>query len=215
MRTVAQAVEEIIRRSPFLEEAISESVANNAKIARRIKPDVESYLMEKVSETAIAMALHRLTPAARRTPFGMRFLKKVRDITVRSDLVEYVLPSGGDHGKLWDELSRIGKNRDAFINFSRGLQGSLLIVGGDVEAEIPRDLLRGRGIQRTGDLSAITMRLPKESLNVPGMYYPILKALALEGISFVEVMSIDTEFSILFKNADVDRAFSVIKRITA
>jgi hypothetical protein len=57
--------------------------------------------------------------------------------------------------------------------------------------------------------------LPEASLDVPGMYYPILKVIAEEGISFVEVMSVRTEFSITFKDQDIDRAFSVIKRITS
>jgi len=57
--------------------------------------------------------------------------------------------------------------------------------------------------------------LPKASLNVPGVYYPILKALALEGISFVEVLSVNTEFGILFEDKDVNRAFSTIKKLTS
>ena len=64
-------------------------------------------------------------------------------------------------------------------------------------------------------LSAITMRLPEESLSVPGVYYPILKALASEGISFEEVMSVRTEFGILIRDVHVDRAFSVLKRLTS
>ena len=60
MRTISQVVEEILQRSPFLVEAMHEGIANNAQIARRIRPDVEKRLMEEVSEGAIAMALHRL-----------------------------------------------------------------------------------------------------------------------------------------------------------
>jgi len=88
-------------------------------------------------------------------------------------------------------------------------------VSKEFEDEV-RSALKGQKlVSRLDNLSAITMRLPESSLSVPGMYYPILKVIAAEGISFVEVMSVRTEFSIIFDDKDVDRAFSAIKRITA
>ena len=96
-------------------------------------------------------------------------------------------------------------------------------VSGDLMGELPKTLQsdpsavsrQAKGARTMRGLSAITMHLPQHSLDVPGLYYPILKALALEGISFVEVMSVDVEFTIIFKDVLVDRAFSVIKRITS
>ncbi|TSC55732.1 MAG: hypothetical protein G01um101418_753 [Parcubacteria group bacterium Gr01-1014_18] len=65
------------------------------------------------------------------------------------------------------------------------------------------------------DLSSITIKLPEETITTPGVYYPILKALAWEGINIIEIISIGTELSILFKSNDVDRAFSIIKSLTS
>lgn len=59
------------------------------------------------------------------------------------------------------------------------------------------------------------MRLPDESLQVPGVYHPILKALAFEGINLIEVMSVLTEFSVVIADKDVNHAFAVLKRITS
>lgn len=216
MRTVSQVVEEILQRSPFLVETMHEGVANNAQIARRIKPDVEKRLMEEVSEGAIAMALHRLGKDIKRPLFGERFLKYMSDITVRSNLVEFTCAASADLPHLLDVLSKTAQARkDAFFNYSRGLHESLIIVSKEFEAEVEHALKKEKDIRKVAGLSAITLRLPIESLNVPGVYYPILKSLAMEGISFVEVMSIRTEFSILFEEKDVDRAFAVIKRITS
>ncbi len=216
MRTVSQVVEEVIQRSPFLAEAIAEGVANNAHIARRIKPAVEKRLMEGVSESAIAMALHRMTKSLRLPAFGMRFLKQLNDITVRSRLVEFVCPNSEELSELLDAISKGARRRkDTFVNFSRGLHESLLIVDDVSARDVAAVLPTHKKIIRKDDLSAITLRLPESSLNVPGLYYPILKALAFEGISFVEVMSIRTELSIIFEDADVDRAFSALKRITS
>lgn len=216
MRTVSQVVEEILQRSPFLMEVMHEGLANNAQIARRIKPDVEKRLMEEVSEGAIAMALHRIGKSIKRPLFGERFLKYMGDITVRSNLVEFTCAASADLPHLLDILSKTAQARkDSFFNYSRGLHESLIIVSKEFEADVENALRKEKDVRKVVGLSAITLRLPPESLNVPGVYYPVLKALAMEGISFVEVMSVRTEFSILFAEKDVDRAFAVIKRITS
>ena len=85
----------------------------------------------------------------------------------------------------------------------------------DLEATVAESLKKETELRRIDGLSAITVRLPESSLNVPGVYYPILKAIALEGISLVEVTSVRTEFSIIVADKDIDRAFSVLKKITA
>ena len=216
MRTISNVVEEIMQGSPFLAEVMYEGLANNAQIARRIKTDVEKRLMEEVSEGAISMALHRLNKDLKRPLFGERFLKHMSDITVRSNLVEFTTPVSTDLTHILDIVSRGAQMRkDTFFNFSRGLHATLIIVSKEFEADVEKALKKEKGITKTVGLSAITLRLPQESLNVPGVYYPILKALAMEGISFVESMSVSTEFSIIFEDKYVDRAFSILKRITS
>lgn len=216
MRTIRQVVEDIIERSPFLAEVLSEGLANNAEIARRIQPDVEKKLLESVSEAAIGMALHRIEKDLRTPSFGTRFLKRLNDITVRSNLVELTYPNSVELAHSLETFSRAAqKRKSTFINFSRGLHETLIILDAESEQELKPLIAKTKGVKRLSGLSAITLHLPEESLRVPGVYYPVLKALATEGISFVEVMSIRTELSIIFEDKDVDRAFSTLKRITS
>ena len=216
MRTISQVVEEVIQRSPFLAEAMTEGISNNAQIARKIRSDVEKRLYGKVSEAAIAMALHRMSKRAPQNLYSAKLVKKMNDLTVRSNLVEFVCPNSEALPRVLETLSKSASRRkDTFLNFSRGLHEVLIIVSSEFESEVTEALIGEKHIKRISGLSAITMRMPEESLTVPGMYYPILKALATESISFVEIMSVRTELSIIFDNADIDRAFSVLKRITS
>lgn len=216
MRTISQVVEEIIQRSPFLGEAMAEGIANNAQIARRIRPDVEKRLYEKVSEAAIAMALHRMSKRAPQNLYSAKLVKQMNDLTVRSNLVEFACANSDALPEILETVSKSARNRkDTFLNFSRGLHETLIIVSKESEAEVAKALSYEKQTKRHDHLSAITMRMPEASLTVPGMYYPILKALAAESISFVEILSVRTELSIIFNDADIDRAFSVLKKITA
>src|SRR3989344_605516 len=171
MRTVSQVVEEILQRSPFLTEAMHEGVANNAQIARRIKPDVEKRLMEEVSEGSIAMALHRLSKNIKRPLFGERFLKQMGDITVRSNLVAFACPASAELPRLMDMLSKsVPKRTDTFFNFSRGVHESLIIVSQEFERDVEAILSKETDVKKMEHLSAISLRLPESSLNVPGVY---------------------------------------------
>jgi len=215
MRTVSQVVEEVIAHSPFLAEAIAEDVANNAKVARKIKGEVEKRLLEGVSEASIAMALHRLSRELQRPHFGMKYLARMNDVTVRGGLVQFVFPNVSEVADALEATSRSAqRKKGAFFTYSSGLHETVLIIGSELEADVRGILVRQKGLVRTDGLSAITMHLPEESLSVPGIYYPILKALALEGISIMEVLSVRTEFSVILEDKDVDRAFSAIKKIT-
>lgn len=58
------------------------------------------------------------------------------------------------------------------------------------------------------------MQLPVSSMPVPGVYYPILKALAWEGINVVELVSAGTELTFFFEDKDVTRALAAIRVLT-
>ncbi|HWP61190.1 MAG TPA: hypothetical protein VN495_01170 [Candidatus Paceibacterota bacterium] len=216
MKTVSQAVEEVIERSPFLLEAMSEGIANNAQIARRIRPEVEKKLYEEVSEAAVAMALHRMNKSVQRPRYGAKFLKHMSDITVRSNLVEFSFPNSPYALLALDVISkRAQKGADTFFNLSRGVREVAVIVSQELAEDVLAALQNIPSVHRTEHLSAITMHLPDASLTVPGVYHLILNAVAMEGISLVEVISVRAEFTILLADKDVDRAFSVLKRITS
>ena len=214
MRTISQAVERVLERSPFLMEALSEGIANNAHIARKIQPEVEKILMEEVSSGAIAMAIHRLSKQLQKPMYGIHFLREISDIVVRSNLAEFIFENTPDSLHLLEAITQYALSKNtSFINFSCGLHESVLIVSSDIKEQALATLKSLKGLRIQKDLSAITMRLPEESLSVPGVYHPILKAIAFEGISIVEVVSVLTEFTIIVKDEDVDRVFSVLKQV--
>src|SRR3989344_6329953 len=136
MWTISQMVEEALLRSPFLMETLAEGVANNAKIAQKLKPDIEKRLLKKVSNASIAMALHRLEKRLEKQKSGENFLKQLNDITVRSNLVAFVCSNSLDLPPVLEALSVSAAQREyAFLNFSRGLHDSLFIVSKEFEQE--------------------------------------------------------------------------------
>ncbi len=214
MRTISQHVHEVIEETPLLAEVISEGIGNNAAIARSIKPEIQKRMMEDVSIQAIAMALHRLPQSKKHIPFGFKFLKHITDITVRSNLTLYFVHNPPLEKKLFERLSAFEKSHhDSVHGVTRGLSETLIVIRSDALGAMRR--IFGTSQSRTQErVASITMQLPKSSIAVPGVYYPILKALAWEGVSVVELVSAGTELTLFVEDKAVDRALHTIRRLT-
>jgi len=211
MRTISQHVQELIAETPFLGEVISEGLGNTTAIARSIHKEVERRMLEKISIPAIAMALHRLPEKKKHTHFGFRFLKRISDITLRSDLtLLFVHNTSG----ILKRLSAFEQQYPESIQgVTKGLAETLVISRKDAGKALGKAF--GKSVSRTQErVTSVTMRLPQESMAVPGVYYPILKALAWEGVNVVEVVSAGTELTLFVEDKNVEKALQVIRTLT-
>lgn len=86
MITVPEACEKIINRSRYLSEAISKDIINLSSLARYIKPEIEEMLLKKVSNSAIIMALNRISPKIKPKYFAGNIFKTPPQIVVHSSL---------------------------------------------------------------------------------------------------------------------------------
>jgi len=64
---------------------------------------------------------------------------------------------------------------------------------------------------KTDKLASITVKLPKENVGTPGLFYFIFQRLAWEGININEVISTNYEVTIVVGEDHIDSAFKVIK----
>jgi hypothetical protein len=211
--TVPEVVERIVIRAPFFEEGLRDGLLNLSAVARWLRPEVEQRLAHEVSEAAIVMGLRRLAARLRRRarPLG-NVLRNIGDLTLRSDLVEFTFQTSATIlDRKRQLLDVMAKRRDTFVAITQGVSEVTLIVSRSAASDVARLFAREREVARLGELSSITVRLPEKAVGIPGVHYSILKQLAWHDINVVEVVSTYTELSIVLANADVDRAFVVLK----
>lgn len=208
---IAQAVDELISASPFLEEALSEELINVSSLARKLQPDIEKKLHKKVQPGAIIMAINR-------RPSGLsfriskeirEFMHKLGDVIVRSNLRDYTFENSAGliscNRQLMDE---IGGEKEIFCTISQGVFETTLVVSNLLETRI-RDIYRKEKLlARKTRLSSITIRLPESNTEVSGIYYFLLKNLAWSGINVCEVISTSNEVTFVVEEKDVHNAFS-------
>jgi len=210
MITVPQKVEEIVRDSPYIEQALFEGVLNLSSFARKIRPRIEEELYKSVTEASVVMALKRLSNQIDTKIYSDNYANYFGDITIRSNLLEYTYANSDTLiSRLKDLMSQTPDS--VFLTWTRGVYETTIILSQGMKKVIERffedEVLRFS----SSNLSSITIKLPEKNIEEPGVYYVALKKLAWEGINISEAISTFTELTIILSSDDVDRAFSALK----
>lgn len=216
MKTISSIVEEYIKTKPFLSSALSQGIINLTSLSRLIKPEIEHQLGKEVKNGAIVMALKRLSSELefRVTHRVLKFVRNIGEITVRSALNDYTFKVSETLLKSQAAfMSEIVGLNTVFYTSSRGVNESNIVVSSEV-AELVGKIFRNEILlEKQENLSSITVKLPKDNVNVPGIYYFIFQRLSWEGVNIYEVISTTNEFTILVNDEQVDKAFTVIKNL--
>jgi hypothetical protein len=216
MKTISSIVEEYIKTKPFLSSALSQGIINLTSLSRLIKPEIEHQLGKEVKNGAIVMALKRLSSELefRVTHRVLKFVRNIGEITVRSALNDYTFKVSDTLLKSQAAfMSEIGDLNTVFYTSSRGVNESNIVVSSEVADLVGKIFQHELLLEKQENLSSITVKLPKDNVNVPGIYYFIFQRLSWEGVNIYEVISTTNEFTILVNDEQVDKAFTVIKNL--
>jgi len=214
MKTVSSVVENYIKTKPFLLSALSQGIINLTSLARNIMLELEGDLGKDVKQGAVVMALKRLSDDLdfRVNHKIVKVLKNIGEITVRSSLVDFNFAVSDTILNSQAELiSEINEHSDIFYTSSRGVNETNIVISESVSHLVDKHFANEKLIDTTTDLASITIKLPKDNISTPGVYYFIFQRLAWEGITVNEVISTSYEFTIFVHEDKVDVAFKVIK----
>lgn len=214
MKTISSVVEHYIKTKPFLLSALSQGIINLTSLARNMMPELEQELGKDIKQGAVVMSLKRLSEDLdfRVNHKIVKVLKGIGEITVRSSLTDYTFAvSDTILSKQAELIQNINANPDVFYTSSRGVNETNIVVSSSMSHIVDRLFHDEKQIERTDSLASITVKLPKDNITTPGVYYYIFQRLAWEGIIINEVISTSYEFTILVSEQEVDLAFKVIK----
>lgn len=214
MKTISSVVENYIKTKPFLLGALSQGIINLTSLSRNMIVELEDEFGKDVKQGAVVMALKRLSTDLdfRLNHKIVKVLKNLGEITVRSSLCDYTFAvSDTILQKQMLLISEINNQKDIFFTSSRGVSETNIIVSDSVCPIVDKHFADEKLLNKYDNLASITVKLPKENITTPGIYYFIFQRLSWEGIIINEVISTSFEFTILVDDDVVDVAFKVIK----
>ena len=216
MKTIASVVEQYIKTKPYLSTAMTQGIINLTSLARQIQPEIEETLQKPARSGAIVMALKRISDnlVFLSTHKIVKVLKEIGDITVRSNLVDFSFKISETLLNAQAQfLNEVNDNPNVFYTSSRGVTESNIIVSSNAAAQLENYFQSERLIEKTEDLSSISIKLPTENVTIPGIYYFIFQRLSWEGVNIYEVISTSNEFTIIVGEDQVNTAFKAIKEL--
>lgn len=216
MQSIGKITEDIINRSPFLRESMTENLINISALARKLQPEIEEILCKEVKEGAIVMAIKRMTPGLyhKLNVKIKNVLGELGDFLVRSNLTDYTFANSDTLGAKQSELMNIlNSEHDGFFALCRGVSETSIITSIKHSETIERIFKSERIVNHTVDLASITVKLPLVNSEIYGIYYYILKQLAWEGINIIEVVSTANEFTAVVNQSEVDNAFKILMQL--
>lgn len=217
MKTVAQVVEELIKKKPFLESALAQGIINMTSLANEILPEVKNELRKDVKQGAIVMAIKRLAPTLE---FQInhkvkRVLSNLGDITVRSKLADYTYTVSESLIKNQAVfLEMVSAHPDLYYAVSRGVYETTIVISERFMEQVDDIFKDEQLVSKKAGLSSLTIKLPEENSKVAGIYYYIFRDLAWEGINVYEVISTTNEFTIIVDDDEVEKAFKLLKKLS-
>jgi hypothetical protein len=216
VNSIGKITEELINKSPFLREAMTDELINISALARKLRPEIEEITGKEVKEGAIVMAIKRMTPGLyhRLNVKITNVMGDLGDFLVRSNLSDFTFENSESlKNKQADLIHEINKENDSFFTLCKGVSETTFIVNTQHEDLIKRMFSNERLKSQTTDLASVTVKLPQVNTEIYGIYYYILKHLAWEGINIVELVSTSNEFTIVVKQDDVDKAFKILMQL--
>lgn len=216
MQTISECVYKLVSHQPFILEALQKGIINISSLARIMKPEIEEILKKDVQPGAIIMSLQRYTQEKEVT-ISRKLklcLNNISDIFVRSGLSEFTYKNSETlFNRYVTFVNKISLSNEVFFTYVHGLFETDYVVSNSLVKKFNDFFEKEIKVSAETNLSSITLRLPKMNVQTPGFYYHILQALAWDGINIINIISTTNEFSIIVRDADVEKAFSVIKKL--
>lgn len=216
MVTIAHIVGKMVKDKPQLEDAVVRDIVSYAKLAEYMQPEVEKELGKKVKHAAVVMALMRLSEKLRTEHIERIEKGKYGEIEmgIRSDVIEVTIVKSP---KSFEPVKRLY----ALVDFEGGdvlnvIQGNheiTIIASRRYLKRFEAELRGEKVIKKIESLSALSIKFPKEFLQMPGFIALITRELAWHGINVVEIVSTYTELTLVLSNEDVTKAYRALQEL--
>lgn len=200
MVTISRIVDRIIEESPFIQEALARGIINYIALAEDIQSKVEKEMKQKVKTSAIAMALRRKQEAITQ-PIPIRFGPNT-DITIKSNLTHILLKKNLETIEIAKTIEK-----QEYVAITHGLHEISILFSGS------KDFPKQHVQKKTTNLSGITITIPEDFFDTPGFFYIISRALYLENINILDLMSTYTELTLIVHEEDVAKSFESLRKI--
>ena len=217
MPNITQAVSEIVKRRPFLEEGLTSGIINQAYLADSLKGEIERMTGKRTNRYAIIMAIRRLSELLNES-FAAKAALNLHgsELAVISGISEItVSKSAATNQRIEKMYARFDPSKGDFLTITQGLYESTIIFSTKHAELIKRSFLPRDIIYSADGLASLIVKISGDAADSVGVLYALTKILSWENINIIEMVSTRTEEIFILKESDAAAGFSAIAKAAA
>ena len=222
MHSIAHKVEQLVSESAFLTEGLAQGLINLSELARQLRPQLETDLWKPVGQAAVVMALRRVAermPANRKAQ-PILLTPRMNELTSRNELsISTFRLSDNSHECQRQLLALAEPYPGMYVTVTRGVHEMLVVCSRPLTNLVDQAFAAERLLARVDNLTALTLRLNPETHMIGpaniGIYHAVLKQLAWDKISVINMMCTFSELTILLEQSQTGAAFTALSQIVA
>jgi hypothetical protein len=220
MHSIAHKVEQLVSESAFLTEGLAQGLINLSELARQLRPQLETDLWKPVGQAAVVMALRRVAERmpANRQAQPILLTPRMNELTSRNELsISTFRLTDTSHECQRQLLALAEPYPGMYVTITRGVHEMLVVCSRSLTHLVDQAFATERLLARVDNLTALTLRLnPGTHMNGPaniGIYHAVLKQLAWDKISVINMMCTFSELTILLEQSQTGAAFTALSQI--
>jgi hypothetical protein len=214
MLSVARVVEHIVEDKPFIQEALARGIINYGAMAEEMLSLIEAELKKKVKHAAVMMALRRTAEKLEKKFECKQPFEKAKDLTIVSNLFILTLSKTPETVESIKDAYKLVDFGEDVLTVTEGIHEISIMSNNKYFNDIKK--LFGKHYAKNlraaeKNVASLTITIPKEAIPVPGFFFLVTRALAWENISVIEVVSTNSELTLILAEQDVTRAYNVLR----
>jgi hypothetical protein len=207
MIKIKDIVQNIVEEDIEVKNTIARGFLNLSQYAREIQKTVSKQAKKEVSVQSIALSrLQRKLKAYQYLPSVT-----LTQLSVRKPVIELVYAYSPENmQKLGGVASLVGKQEEAFLSLSTSSQDIVIIISEDFEEKIKKKFTKEPKIIKR-NLTALSMRFPKELVEESGVGFSLMQKIASRNIVLEEVVSTFNEFTLVFESSYLPKMLDALQ----
>ncbi len=199
--TISKAVREIVSKDYVLSFGLQNRILNLTQVARFLQKSVEQQCNDSVSIDAIVMALSRLQQDY--VEFAVPNRLKIDEFSVKKDLALISLLKTKRNLQMILKLKLYALQNDMFYSVAESMNEISLVIDKSLVCMFESyDFDMVNFIQK--NVSAYMIKIPKDYLEIPGVFQYFVQRFTLNQINILEVSSTYTELIFYIDSNDLN-----------
>ena len=192
---------------------MNNNIISHALLAKQLKPEVEDLFEKKVKIHAIEMALRRYAERLKKEHKEIKF-DFSSDVIMKTQLCDI---SVSRSPTIIEQLKKLYDivifEKGDILNIIQGSTELSIVTNERYKTKFLETLKKEKILNIEEKLISLTMTFSKDFLYTPGVIFNIIRQVAWENINIFEIVSTNTELTIILHKKDAMRGYKALEKL--